>query len=678
MTAAGTAPARSGCRRGAGTSASPSSSPAPDRPIPSAATVAGELDALRRLGVERVVTSALHRHELGPFEDNGFVEQERLHLLRHDLIELPPLDPAVPIRRGWRRDRAEVLTLDERAFDDFWTLDRRGLDDAIRATPASRFRVVRLDRRIVGYSVTGMAGSRGYLQRLAVDPDDHGRGLGRALVAESLRWLQRSGARHTLVNTQFENERALHLYRSCGFVAEPDWLTVLARPRRSWSALGDREPSASRDRPHRSTPRPRARAARPDHAPLRRAPPGPTATRPHTTSTGPSVTTTTEAPGTAAADLASLRVVSQPAAVDPDGRFTVTLEVRGAAGGDVVVDIYDRVTDRIGLIESQTGSLANSRATFEPIPLEDRAGPQRITFTIYLHDRGQPAPDGAGYWARQLTEPGAYPVKIRLRDASEEELASAVTYLVRRPSPRRHHARRPRSPCCLILDRAPARRAESDLDLDRANQVVDALADHPDLPVTLTVDPDLLDRMTRPDGAAPPDPEEVAFVDDLDRITGRDDAEVLGAPFTDVDPAQLTTVGLGNSLADQARLGAEVNDDLLGTAGTTTWWVPHRLDAASAFGLRVAGVEHLVLAPSSLIGAAPLVPTPLVDLDPAFTVVSTASDLPRSATPPTRSSPPNAGSVRSSPTPPSPAGPAAPPSPACPPSRSTSTPSTAS
>lgn len=344
-----------------------------------------------------------------------------------------------------------------------------------------------------------------------------------------------------------------------------------------------------------------------------------------TTSTGPSVTTTTEAPGTAAADPAPLRVVSQPAAVDPDGRFTVTLEVRGAAGGDVVVDIYDRVTDRIGLIESQTGSLTNSRATFEPIPLEDETGSQRVTFTIYLHDRGQSAPDGAGYWARQLTEPGAYPIKIRLRDAAEKELASAVTYLVRRPSP---DVTSPIPKVAVLLTLTAPGPGQPDLDLDRANRVIEALDEHPDLPVTLTVDPDLLDRMTRPADGTPPDPEAVAFVDDLDRVTGRDDAEVLGAPFTDVDPAQLTTSGLGNSLADQARIGAEVNDDLLGTAGTTTWWVPHRLDAASAFGLRVAGVEHLVLAPSSLIGAAPLVPTPIVDLDPAFTVVSTASDLP--------------------------------------------------
>jgi ribosomal protein S18 acetylase RimI-like enzyme len=205
-------------------------SPAPDRPTPTADVVAGELGLLRSSGYARVVTSALHQHELGPFEANGFVEQERLHLLRHDLIDIPTATAAATIRRGRRRDRDPVLDLDARAFDDFWALDATGLDDAIRATPSSRFRVAWAGRAIAGYSVTGIAGTRGYLQRLAVDPDRHGTGIGRALVAESLRWLRRSGGRHAIVNTQVSNEVALHLYRRCGFVPEPDWLTVLTLP----------------------------------------------------------------------------------------------------------------------------------------------------------------------------------------------------------------------------------------------------------------------------------------------------------------------------------------------------------------------------------------------------------------------------------------------------------------
>jgi ribosomal protein S18 acetylase RimI-like enzyme len=210
-------------------------SPVPDRPAPGPADIVRELDHLADLGVERVLTGALHHGELGPFLAAGFVEHERLHLLRHDLIGGPEPTAPVRLRRAWRRDQPDILTIDERAFDTFWALDRRGLDDAVRATPSSRFRVA-TDGAITGYAITGRAADRGYLQRLAVDPDRHREGIGAALVADSLRWLRRSGARVAVVNTQERNEGALALYLATGFVLEPYGLTVLTYP------LGRRRP----------------------------------------------------------------------------------------------------------------------------------------------------------------------------------------------------------------------------------------------------------------------------------------------------------------------------------------------------------------------------------------------------------------------------------------------------
>ncbi|MCB0969913.1 MAG: GNAT family N-acetyltransferase [Acidimicrobiales bacterium] len=201
--------------------------PVPERPAPAVGDVHRELDALAARGITKVLTGALHHGELTPFVQAGFIERERLHLLRHDLDQLPEPTGACRHRRAWRRDHPAILDIDERAFDDFWSLDRAGLADALAATPISRFRVA-TDSTPVGYAITGRAGRRGYLQRLAVDPDRHRHGIGGDLVADSLRWLRRGGASVAVVNTQVGNHGALALYLRAGFVPEPHGLTVLS------------------------------------------------------------------------------------------------------------------------------------------------------------------------------------------------------------------------------------------------------------------------------------------------------------------------------------------------------------------------------------------------------------------------------------------------------------------
>lgn len=207
--------------------------PMPGGPGPGPQAVAATVRSLASRGVGRILTTALHAHELEPFQINGFVVHERLHLLRHDLRDLPEVPLArtgewVRLRRCWRRDIDAVLAVDGRAFDGFWSLDRRGLDDAVRATPTSRHRVAcGPGNVIVGYAVTGRAADRGYLQRLAVDPAAHRSGIGRALVTDALAWLGHRGSTVAVVNTQEHNAGALALYESCGFILEPEGLSVL-------------------------------------------------------------------------------------------------------------------------------------------------------------------------------------------------------------------------------------------------------------------------------------------------------------------------------------------------------------------------------------------------------------------------------------------------------------------
>jgi ribosomal protein S18 acetylase RimI-like enzyme len=184
---------------------------------------------VRAAGYRELVTGPLTATAAAPFLDAGFTLREQLHLLVHSLGATLPPDRTARLRRARRGDWTAVVELDTRAFPPAWRLGSSGLRDALRATPASRFRVgQREDDPIpVAYAVTGRSGRQGYLQRLAVHPAVRGRGLGRALVADALGWFRRGGGHRCLVNTQVENHEAVALYEACGFRRLPSGLAVL-------------------------------------------------------------------------------------------------------------------------------------------------------------------------------------------------------------------------------------------------------------------------------------------------------------------------------------------------------------------------------------------------------------------------------------------------------------------
>lgn len=205
----------------------------PTRGRPSSSAVERCLEQLPRDGYSAAITAALPGVDQMPFLQAGFTVHERLHLLRRSLDDLPePEVPDVDLRRSRGAERTAVLAVDAAAFPLFWRLDEDGLDDALGATPSARLRVAEVaqgEPAIIGYAITGRAGPRGYLQRLAVDPAAQGAGVGAALVSDGLRWLRRWGAKEVLVNTQETNTAAVRLYERLGFHQQADGLAVLRR-----------------------------------------------------------------------------------------------------------------------------------------------------------------------------------------------------------------------------------------------------------------------------------------------------------------------------------------------------------------------------------------------------------------------------------------------------------------
>jgi ribosomal protein S18 acetylase RimI-like enzyme len=195
------------------------------------------LHQLSTKGYTEVLTAALTEREQQIFLQWGFTLYERLHLLHHDLRDVPPRSTtALParVRAAHRWDRSAVLEVDARAFEPMWRLDQHSLHEAIAATPASRFRAARSTTRarrhrgrVIGYAVSGHTGDHGYLQRLAVDPEAQRAGIGAALVVDCLHWMRRAGVARVSVNTQEANSRALALYERLGFVPVEPGLAVL-------------------------------------------------------------------------------------------------------------------------------------------------------------------------------------------------------------------------------------------------------------------------------------------------------------------------------------------------------------------------------------------------------------------------------------------------------------------
>ena len=206
-------------------------SPLPGQAPVSVTSIRLTAASLQERGYERVVTSALTPAEEKVFVAGGYTVRERLHLLHHDLTDPGPVSQPDRLHRAKRTETAEILTVDNAAFGEFWKLDLAGLQDAIAATPTARVRTAKVmvdaKNTLAGYAVTGRAGSSGYLQRLAVHPAHQGSGIGRDLVIDSLRWVRRRGGARILVNTQEANDRALRLYTDMGFSTESHGLAVL-------------------------------------------------------------------------------------------------------------------------------------------------------------------------------------------------------------------------------------------------------------------------------------------------------------------------------------------------------------------------------------------------------------------------------------------------------------------
>jgi ribosomal protein S18 acetylase RimI-like enzyme len=198
--------------------------------LPAPADIVAWIRELRLAGYDTVRTGALGVQAGARFERLGFEVIQSLVLLEHTSIAaaVQPSTGAAVTRLA-EHDDLDASRVDVAAFGTGWSIDRVGIGDVRSATPRHRARAIRVDGKLVAYSISGRDGRNAYIQRLAVSPAHQQQGHGAALVADSLRWMARWRVQRALVNTHVGNDAALALYHRFGFNDLHDRLHVYER-----------------------------------------------------------------------------------------------------------------------------------------------------------------------------------------------------------------------------------------------------------------------------------------------------------------------------------------------------------------------------------------------------------------------------------------------------------------
>ena len=122
-------------------------------------------------------------------------------------------------------DEAAVVALWERCgLLRPWNDPRRDISRKLRVQP-ELFLVGVIDGRLVATAMAGYDGHRGWVNYLAVDPDDRRRGLGRALMKEAERRLRELGCPKINVQVRRTNAGVAEFYSRLGY-AEDDVVSL--------------------------------------------------------------------------------------------------------------------------------------------------------------------------------------------------------------------------------------------------------------------------------------------------------------------------------------------------------------------------------------------------------------------------------------------------------------------
>jgi len=148
---------------------------------------------------------------------SSFTTNHSVIVLTWDDHHLPKASPnsSLALRPMVLDDIPAVEKIDMAAFGGVWQNSQACLEIAFRQSALAT--IADLDGALVGYQISTVTQMGGHLARLAVLPGYQGRGIGYALVYDTLTQFERRGGRSVTVNTQNINTISLNLYQKAGF-----------------------------------------------------------------------------------------------------------------------------------------------------------------------------------------------------------------------------------------------------------------------------------------------------------------------------------------------------------------------------------------------------------------------------------------------------------------------------
>jgi ribosomal protein S18 acetylase RimI-like enzyme len=183
------------------------------------------------LGATAVYSPALYAGSSRVWRRSGFDDFAVLDVMERPLSGSPTAGGSEGVFGAESPRWDEILDIDRLAFEGFWGMSRTGIEEAHATNRSSALLETNRGDRLAGYAIVGAQWGTVYLHRIAVHPEETGRGLGAALLAAAIDWGNRSGGRTMILNVRPENQRAKHLYVRAGFGETRTSLQVLRHRR---------------------------------------------------------------------------------------------------------------------------------------------------------------------------------------------------------------------------------------------------------------------------------------------------------------------------------------------------------------------------------------------------------------------------------------------------------------